>query len=560
MKVFKALGSIFKAYDYRDKLLSVAAVAIFLLMVVKMMVFPYGFFDFGSSDLYTEGLVSKNGIQNLNPLFVDYNEADREVSRLLFSGLMKYNPEMRAVVDDMGQLSINEEKTEYTFKIREGLQWSDGKAVTAADVYFTYSDIILSDTFPNQILTTNFAGVEFEQIDDMTVKFTLEKPNIFFVTNFTTGILPAHILSGVGAHDLLQHDFNKMPVGSGPYMATAPVEKFADGRMQVTLERSPYYSGEHSNIEQMRIITYPTMEELITEISSVNGVVKITGEDKAYFEESERFQLVPYELPQYTAVFLNMESKLLKDNENVRLALQKAVDKEVLIDILGSKKAVDTPLMELNQEDWLYQASEEQAQGALKEAGFEYADSDTEKLGIRYNNDEEALELNFVARLYDEGTPQFEEVKETVTYLQDVWEGIGFSIQVELLPQDMFNERIMSRTYDLLLVGQSLGYNLDTYSYWHSTQADPMGQNLSNYKSFNVDSMIENVRSEFDPEIRTEQLNTLAEQIKDDTPAVFLYRPVYYYALDGKISGLSMEGVVFPGDRFAGISLWKFER
>ena len=132
-KFFKTFVGVFKTYDYRDKVISVAAFAIILLMIVKMIIFPFGLFGFGENDIYTVGIVARNGIQNINPLFVDYNEADREVSQVVFSGLMKYDPEKRVVVDDMAALSINEDKTEYTFKMREGLKWHDGEPVSADD-------------------------------------------------------------------------------------------------------------------------------------------------------------------------------------------------------------------------------------------------------------------------------------------------------------------------------------------------------------------------------------------------------------------------------------------
>jgi peptide/nickel transport system substrate-binding protein len=247
-------------------------------------------------------------------------------------------------------------------------------------------------------------------------------------------------------------------------------------------------------------------------------------------------------------------------NADLRLALQKSIDKELLISQFTDKKVVDTPLMELSQEDWVYKPSKEEAEGALKDAGYSYGEDDTEHLGIRYGEDESALELRLVARLYEDDANKFEEVKKVVTFLQESWESIGFDIQVDLLPLGEFEERIMRRDYDLLLLGQNLGYNLDTYSYWHSTQASPIGQNLSNYKSFQVDSLIEDIRSVFNLEKRARELNELAEQIKKDFPAIFLYRPVYYYATDSKVSGISMDGIVFPSDRFFNMYLWKFDR
>ncbi|MBI4234801.1 hypothetical protein HY604_00710 [Candidatus Peregrinibacteria bacterium] len=551
---------IFKAYDYKDWVFTLLFFAIILLMIVKMIFLPYGLFGFGESNIYTEGIVAKSGIQNINPLFVDYNEADREVSKLVFSGLMKYDPSLKAVVDDVGKLSINEDKTQYTFVVRDGLKWHDGKALTVADVYFTYHDIIQNPSFPNEILKTNFSGVEITLVNEKTIKFALEKPNVFFVTNFTTGILPQHILKNFEADEILSNEFNKMPIGSGPYMVTEPVEAFSDGRMQVTLQRSPYYYGDPLNIEFLRFITYPTTDLLISEIDSMNGVVKITGNYIADFRGNERFKLISYQLPQYTAVFFNMDSKILKDNKLVRISLLKATDKSVLLEQFIDKIPVDTPLMELNQAEWEYQPAIDQAQGALKDAGFLYDKEDTLKQGIRYDEDGNALELNLIVRLYDEGTVQFMETKAVVNYLNDVWESIGFSIQVEFLPLEDFNARVSARSYDLLLVGQGLGYNLDTYSYWHSSQANPLGQNLANYKSFAVDSLIEDVRSTFDEKKRAESLKNLAKQLKEDVPAIFLYRPVYYYASDGKVSGILMDNVVFSSDRFYNVNQWKFER
>lgn len=557
MKVFSTFSSVIRSFDYRDKLISILSLAILLLMVVKIILLPYGLFSFGESGIYTEGLVSRMGIQNVNPLFVDFNEADREVSSLVFSGLMKYSPDKKAVVNDIAQLKINEENNEYLFTVREGIKWHDGEPLTADDVFFTYHDIIMGQGFTNEILKTNFEGVKVEKVSANQVKFTLEKPNLFFVSNFTLGIVPKHLLSETKPEEILGSDFNKKPVGSGPYMVTDPAETFNDGRMQITLTRSPNYYSDPAEVEFLRLTVFPTMDELMADVNSVNAVVKVSGSSIQDFEDNKRFSLIKYELPQYTAVFMNMESKFLKE-KSVRLALQKAVDKSKMIGKSLDKIVVDTPLMELNQQQWEYQPSVEQAEGALKDAHYRYELADTEQKGPRTNDDSEPLKLNLIVRLYEEGTYQFEDTKKVVSFLQKTWEEIGVAIEVEFLPSEDLNKRITSREYDLLLVGQNLGYNLDTYSYWHSTQAGPLGQNLSNYKSFQVDSLIEDIRSTFDPEKREKKLEELASRFKDDIPAIFLYRPVYYYAYDGKVQGVSMQNVVFPSDRFDGIVKWKF--
>jgi peptide/nickel transport system substrate-binding protein len=214
----------------------------------------------------------------------------------------------------------------------------------------------------------------------------------------------------------------------------------------------------------------------------------------------------------------------------------------------------------LKQKDWGYKYDFDLANALLKKAGFLYGADDTNHLGVRYDKNESGLELSMIVRSYDEGTYQFNETKSVVSFLVDSWKKIGVNVQVQFLPVDAFNERISKRDYDILLVGQNLGYNSDTYSFWHSTQAGPLGQNLASYKSFRVDSLIEDIRSTFVPAQRAAKLMELAKALNDDVPAIFLYRPIYYYAFDSKLSGLSMDGVVFPSDRFSNISIWKFQK
>ena len=256
---------------------------------------------------------------------------------------------------------------------------------------------------------------------------------------------------------------------------------------------------------------------------------------------------------------MNMETEFLKI-KNVRLALQKAIDKNELLSDFVDKKPVDTPLLDLDQSKWEYQYNIDEARGALKDTGFLYAESDVEKTGVRYNADKKALELRLIVRLYPQGSQLYEDTEQIVAFLQQAWEKVGFQISVEFLYAEEFEDKMMKRDYDLLLIGQNLGYNLDTYAFWHSTQANPNGQNFSNYKSFAVDSLIIDLRETFDSQKKQDKLNELAKQIREDFPAIFLYRPVYYYVSDGKIKGINMDGIVFPSDRFTGMSAWEFDK
>lgn len=558
MKIFHIIGKIFRAYTDTDKAISFACLSLMLLMVLKMIIFPYGVFNFGAIDTYTEGLVGENGFQNLNPLFVDYNDLDREASRLIFSGLVKYDTGTKAIVSDMADLTIDDTKTKYSFVMKDGLKWQDGEPVTVDDVYYTFVTVAQDPAFPNEVLKANFEGVKIEKADEKTIRFTLSKPNVFFITSLTTGLLPKHILEKVSVEDLLQDKFNKKPIGSGPYEVTDPIASFKDGRTQVNLTINPNYYGVAPKLTDFRFISFPTMDDLMTDLNSINGIVKVSGEYAKNIKATGDFVMFPYELPQYMAVFINMDSEKLQD-DLARVALQKAVDKTELLAQMDDKLPVDTPLLELgDSKQWIYQPSIEHANGAIFEAGYKYEKGSNDQ--FRKDSKGNYIELSLIAREFTKGSVLEKETTLVTSYLKKQWESIGVKINLEILPVSNLNERIMDRKYDLLFIGQTLGYNLDTYSYWHSTQAGTGGLNLSNYKSFYVDNLIEEVRRIFSNDERTAKLKLIADRLAQDVPAIFLYKPTYYYASDGRVDGIDMRGVSFPGDRFSKISEWAFAK
>ncbi len=289
------------------------------------------------------------------------------------------------------------------------------------------------------------------------------------------------------------------------------------------------------------------------EKGTVNVIAKVPKEIMKEIEEGNRFWFSNYELPQYTAVFFNMNNQVLK-KEKVRIAMQKAVDKAELLKLLPNRTGVDTPLMELDQAEWLYQPNLDEASGALFDSGYKW----NQEAGDQYRKNADGGNLAFIllVRQLEEGTSAADDMSIVVNFLVESWKKVGVEIQVQYVGAGEFEQRVQNRDYDLLLTGESLGYNMDTYSYWHSSQADGNGLNLSNYKSFSADSLIEKIRKTFDVEEKEKLLKNLATEISDDVPAIFMYRPSYVFATDNKVKNIKMENLAYPSDRFVNIADW----
>lgn len=136
------------------------------------------------------------------------------------------------------------------------------------------------------------------------------------------------------------------------------------------------------------------------------------------------------------------------------------------------------------------------------------------------------------------------------------WAERGVQLVIESVPDTEFAKRLNKRDYDILLFGQNLGYNLDTYSFWHSSEAGENGSNLSNLKSSAVNAYLEQVRSSFDSSERRKRLAGLRDALGEEVPAVMLYTPTYSYAIDSRIKDFNLGRIALKRDRFANITDW----
>lgn len=546
----KFIKQTFKSLTRREKGVSLFLLSLFLLN--GFLFLNAGKLSTGSStSIYTEALIG--GFKHLNPVYTEFNEADADVSSLIFSGLVRYNVESGLFEEDLATHTLSDDQLTYTFTLKNNAMWQDGTEVSAEDVYFTYHDIIQAPDFNNPVLKANFEGVKVESKDSRTITFTLNSPNNFFFSSLTVGILPKHILENVPPADLDTDPFNQKPIGSGPYKVTEPYTINADGSAEVLLEASESYYGEEPKIKKIRFVSYPNLEGLIKNRSTWHAAARIP---QNRLEEVPLDQLVAngYELPQYTALFINTDSpKLLKNK--VRLGLSKAIDKEAILEAIGYKARVDTPLLELNQKDWIYQSNIEEANGALFDAGWPLKEGAT----YRTNEAGETLNLTLLRRDFGEENTDREEVaQKTAALIQSQLAKVGVEVLIESVTKEILDERIKKREYDLLLYGQNLGYNLDIFSYWHSSQATADGLNLSNYQNPKADYEMEALRQSFDSEERESHLQELANIISTDVPAIFLYRPNYYYLVDTRINGVNLEHVLLNKDRLSNLTQWTF--
>ncbi len=107
-----------------------------------------------------------------------------------------------------------------------------------------------------------------------------------------------------------------------------------------------------------------------------------------------------------------------------------------------------------------------------------------------------------------------------------------------------------------MLYGENLGHDPDPYPYWHSTQAEGSGLNLSSFSERKVDEILEEARQSIDSDFRSLKYIEFQNIIAEELPAIFLFNPNYIYGVSEKVKGIELGNIVLPYERFWGVSDW----
>jgi peptide/nickel transport system substrate-binding protein len=503
----------------------------------------------------TEGVVG-------NPRFINpvlaLSQADKDMTSLVYSGLLKANPNGSLVNDLADTIDISPDSLTYKIHIKPGAHFQDGIPVSADDVVFTIQKI--TDSNLKSPLFGDWAGVSVAAIDNETVTFTLKSPYAPFINNLTLGILPKHIWQNVTDDEFSFSQFNSLPVGSGPYKIEN-VERDSGGIPNYyQLEPSEGGSGA-PYIAHLVFHFYPSEESLVNayEAGDIQSLAGISPENAEALKKLGA-NVLAAPLPRIFAVFYNQgQNKALLDPA-VRKALDLGTPKEDIVKkILGGYgTAVDAPLPP-DLYSWTgtrattsdYAVRLLSAQNILANAGWTKNAS-----GVLVKKSKSGtITLSFTLSTSDNP-----ELKATADILKEAWTNLGADVDIQIFDSGDLNQNVIRpRHYDALLFGEVVGRAIDVYPFWHSSERNDPGLNIALYANSKVDKALEAARSETDPKKREADYKTFATEIATDMPADFLYTPSFLYVVPKTVSEVNLGKLGSPEDRFLGIQNWFIE-
>lgn len=504
--------------------------------------------------VYSEGLVGK--LQRLNPVLDYYNSSDRDINRLIFSGLIKYDSQGLPEGDLAEDWGISFDGLTYNFTIKENANWHDGEPVTAQDVAFTID--LMRD--PESVLPDDikelWGRVEVNALDEKNLQLKLQEPFAPIMDYLSFGVLPQHLLGGLTYQQLITSEFNINPVGSGPFKFQGFISE-GETISGVILNANSDYFGQVPFIQEFVFRYYSDQQSAFDAFKE--GIVQGLSDlnQSAFFEVLENQNLALYSAikPEISMVLFNLNNNdvpFFQDKE-IRRAMLMSLDRVGLINrvLNGQGVIADVPILTTS---WAHYSANpridqdnQQARKILNEAGY-VIESEGEQIRQKDN-------VPFSFTLVH---PSDEYHTKIAQALQSDWEKIGISAELVPVPYDgLILDYLEPLTYEAALIdiNYSRSPDPDPYPFWDQTQQNG-GQNFSQWENRIASQYLEEARISHDLDERSKLYRNFQAIFTDELPALPLFYPIYNYSINNIIQGVRIGPMFDTHDRFWNVNEW----
>lgn len=392
--------------------------------------------------------------RGFDPRFSTGSSTSAHIMQLIYDTLIVKDKKFDPAPSLAENFDESEDHKTFRFRLRQGVTFHNGKALTSADVKYTF-DSILSPATKSPIRGAVDKIISIETPDPLTVIFHASEPYYTFVGNlFAIGIIP----EGADA------DLIDSPVGSGPYRFIS----YKDGDA-VQLEANPDYWGGAPGTERVQV-------KVVTDNSTRQAELMSGEVDMAYnaqfdpetiraLARREGMQVELGEGANIGYLGVNTTSVSLLTNPKVRQAVAYGIDREIIIHRLLRDQAreanaiLPTGHWALSPNITLYNHDPERAKQLLDEAGYPDPDGDGPQSRLKLSILTSTLQLP----------------RNIASIMQDQLRRIGIELELISLESATINDRLAKAQYDLFYrIGLGSNQSTDVFQFvYHSRYQNP---------------------------------------------------------------------------------------
>lgn len=462
-----------------------------------------------------------DNIRTIDPIgSPSVDAASERVRTLMFNSLVKKNEKFEYVGELASDIKRSDDGLSFTFVLRDGVTFHDGRALTSADVKYTL-DTVFSSNFAKSASFYEGSGAEKRSLitsvqapDAKTVVVTLTKPWVGLLSNLVpVAIIPKD-----------SYEMQKTrPLGSGPFKFI----NYDNSQQVVDLEAYPAYWEGPSQIQLLRVRVLSDMNQLQAELTSGRvdiaalptslspDAVKLLGQDP-------NLRVHQFAGSNINLLTFNTASSPL-DNVNVRQAIAHAIDRDSIIKnlLLGFGKLAHSIIPE---ESWAYTPGKtytfdpETSKRLLNEVGYRDPDGD----GPR---------MRFLTPVIYKVSGSSVAGRNYAGVIQNYLKAVGIPVEIVTAEQNTVFDEVRRGNFQVFY-SQWVGGNQDPIFYkdLFATSEIPTetraSRNRSRYSNKELDAILEEAVNTFDKQRSLELYHRAQEIVSNDLPIL----PLWYQA------------------------------
>ena len=282
---------------------------------------------------------------HLNPA-ITTNGGVSSASALLYDGLLMLDDSLRPQPALAVRWEVLDDGARYVFHLRRGVRWHDGEPFTAADVTYSFNQVLLKfHARTRASLGPALASVV--ALDDSTVEFRFKRPYAPLLQQLDvteTPIIPRHLYQGT---DPLRNPTNIAPVGTGPFRFVS-----YQPNAEIRLAANKDYFGGAPNIRTvvLRIIPDPGTQVLALETGEVDYLYTVPGPERRRLREDPRIVVTEATVSTggsncIMSMGFNLDRPVFRD-VRVRRAFAHAINRPQFVErvLFGDGRAADAPI------------------------------------------------------------------------------------------------------------------------------------------------------------------------------------------------------------------------
>ena len=467
----------------------------------------------------------------LDPVHTTRNATD--IIDLMFLRLTRTNPDFshgRWLADSW---EFSKDHMELTFKLRKDVYWHDGKPTTAHDVKFTYEKHV-DPVIAWSAIKWKEDIKEVVVLDDYTVKFVFKRLYPYQLMDASVGnILPKHLLEKIPSEQWKSCDFNRNPVGNGPF-------KFKEWKAQQYIEIVANEKWRRGRPPLNRILfkIIPDYENLALQLKSgeVDCVEYMPPSYHKDLSKVPHLSVNVYPSRNYTYIAWNLKNPLFQ-SKKVRQAMTLAINRKEIIDALLFEfgdvcRGPVSPII------WGYNPNltetpydPQKAKQLLAEEGWKDTDGDGWL-------DKEGKTFEFSLK-----TNKGNKIREDITVIaQSQLKEIGVKVNPNILEWTIFSKDLQSKNFEAGIAGWSVGLKMEMTTIWHSRSVNDKFNYVS-YSNPEFDAIDDKATMEMDREKARKMWWRAQEIIVEDQPYTFLYVPKQITYIHKRLQNVQLQTI-----------------